>query len=581
MKKSMMKPPAPPKAAKSQVLEQSSNRRGTPLPENTLSPRQNRFTRIASIIAIALVGLVFILLSVEAILYTCRIDQANPYAEIINFDSDFVLVNLAVILLSLIAFVALMRKNIRLSAVSTRDVVFLMLIVTTVVSLAWINMVQSVASGDAMILLNTARDAAQDNYNSFYTSYDYYGNYSYYLYYPFQLGYVFFAEISYRIFGTASSDLLFQVPNVIALDFIYVGLVMITQRIFQRRSVTNMTAIILTVCLQPMFMTTFTYGILIGLSFSVWSVFFTVRYMQENKLKYAGIAVLLIAISVVMKYNNMIMLAAICIALILHAIDRKRLLALAAAAVMVLCSVGAQKLVIYSYSVRSGAELKTQVSQTLYAYMGINDSGMAPGWYNGLAMETLRDTGMDVDAANEIAREGIEDRLTLLSENGELVDFSMKKLISQLNEPAFESIWISQVRSHDLEEGEQLPNLVTSIYSGGMAKVLDNWFNYYVMMLYIGFAAGMVWMLIRRRTRAEMMILPSAVMGGVLYHLIFEAKSQYLLPYFILLTPFAMYGLLETTRLLSNKLGWLFRGSDRTDDKITSDSGEAPSTTES
>ena len=33
------------------------------------------------------------------------------------------------------------------------------------------------------------------------------------------------------------------------------------------------------------------------------------------------------------------------------------------------------------------------------------------------------------------------------------------------------------------------------------------------------------------------------VLGGLLYHLLFEAKSQYALPYFALLVPLAAWGL--------------------------------------
>ena len=536
---------------------------------NQTLQKQNRFTEICSMIAVGLIGLIFVLLSVASIMQTCRIDQANPYSEIINFDNDSILANLALIVLTALACIVLMRRNIRLSEVNTRFVIFVMLIVTTIIPLIWINLVQSISSGDAMILLNTARDAARDNYRSFSTSYDYYGNYSYYLYYPFQLGYVFFAEILFRIFGTDSTDVLFQIPNVIALDFIYAGVVMVTKRIFDRKAVTNMTAIALTVCLQPMFMTTFTYGILPGLAFAIWSVYFTVRYMQENKLLFAGIAALLISLAVLLKYNNMIILAAIVIALILHVIGTKRFLALAAAAVMVVGGVGLQKLVIYSYSQRSGVELKTQVSQVLYGYMGVSESPMAPGWYNGLAMMTLRDAALNsvshqldsdaVKTANEIAWKGIGDRLKELSDSGTLVEFFKKKLLSQFNEPSFESVWLSQVRKHNIPKGEELPSLVTSVYSGGLATLLDRWFGWYNMIIYIGFAAGMAFLIIRRKAQATTVILPITVLGAVLYHMLFEGKSQYLLPYFILLIPFAMYGLLEATRLLKAKTDFLFR----------------------
>lgn len=520
---------------------------------------RNKIVQLCSCIAVYLIALLFAALSVATVLQTCRIDPANPYAEIVNYDNDLVLTNIALIGLTALGALLCLRKRVDLSRISTKFVVGVMLLVTTLISLSWIHLVQSVAGGDARILLDTARDAAQNNYRSFYSSYDYYGNYSYYLYYPFQLGYVFFAEILYRVFGAESSDILFQIPNVIALDCIYVGLVVLTKLLFNRRSVTNLTAIALTLCLQPMFMTTLTNGALLGLAFAVWSVCHTVRFMQTDRLQNAGIAVLLMAVSVLLKYNNMIVMTAVCIALLLHALDKKKLLALAMAALMIVCSVGLPRIVIKSYAARSDAELNTHITQTLYTYMGISDSAMAPGWYNGLAMETLRDSQMNVETANEIASAGIKTRLDYLSSSGQLGEFLKKKLLSQLNEPAFASIWVSQVRSHNIPEGEKLSPVVESVYTGGFSKLLDNWFNYYHMIVCFSFTAGMVWLILRRRLTPGSLILPVAVLGGVLYHMLYEGKSQYLLPYFLMMIPFAVYGLVESIRALSKKAAVLYQ----------------------
>ncbi len=511
---------------------------------------RNKIVRICSGIAIVMVAVVFVILSVVSILHTSRIDQANPYAEIVNYDNDLVIVNLALILGSIFAALFIMRRKVSFDQLNTRLIVAVMAAATAIVSCFWIMTVQSVSSGDPMIMLNTARDAAKDTYPSFHHSYDYYGDFSYYRFYPFQLGYVLYAELLYRIFGTGCSDLLFQFPNVIALVFTYIGLVRITDRLFGRKSLTNLTAIALIFCLQPMFMTTFTYGLLIGISFSVWSVYFVIGYMQENKLSYAAIAVLLMAISVLLKYNNMIMLAAVCIALILHAVDTKKLLAIAVAVVMAVCAVGLQKLVIHSYAERSETKLDTQVSMKLYAYMGITESRMAPGWYNGKAMETLRDAQMDVEKANEIASAGIKTRLEELSASGQLGDYLWKKFVSQFNEPSYESIWVSEVREHNLRAGEELSGFAQSVYDGDLSHVLDSWFNYYVMMVYLFFSAGMIFLMLHKKLNPCTMILPVAVLGGVLYHMLFEAKSQYQLPYFMLMIPFAIFGAAESIRAL-------------------------------
>lgn len=518
----------------------------------------NKIVRICSCAAIGLTAFLFLILSAASILQTCRIDPANPYAEIINFDGDLVLTNLALIGLTILGALFFLRKKVDIGRVNTKFIVGVMLLVTTLISLAWIHLVRSAASGDAMMLLNTARDAAQDRYASFFSSYDYYGNYSFYLYYPNRLGYVLFAEILFRIFGTESSDILFQIPNVIALDAMYIALVMITKKLFDRRSITNLTAIFLTVCLQPMFMTTFTYGLILGMALAVWSAYHAVRYIKENRWLNAVFSILLMAAAYLIESSYAVLLAAVCIALILHAVDKKKLLALGMAALMVVCSVGLQKAVIASYAARSGAELNRQISPTLSAYMGVSESGMAPGWYNGAAVETLRNSNMDLDAANKTASEGIKNRLDTLSKNCELFEFFKKKMLSQLNEPAFQSIWLSQVRKHDLPEGEALSSVAESVYTGGLSVVLDNWFNYYGMIVYLSFFAGMIWLIRKKKLCPEMIILPAAVFGGVLYHMIYEAKSQYLLPYFILLIPFAVYGLIESVKALRKKSDILF-----------------------
>ena len=49
-------------------------------------------------------------------------------------------------------------------------------------------------------------------------------------------------------------------------------------------------------------------------------------------------------------------------------------------------------------------------------------------------------------------------------------------------------------------------------------------------------------------------ILPLIILGGLMYHLLFEAKSQYALPYFILMLPVAAAGLAAFFELLKKKL---------------------------
>lgn len=79
-------------------------------------------------------------------------------------------------------------------------------------------------------------------------------------------------------------------------------------------------------CIQGILFTTFVYGNIIGIASAMWACYFVIRFMQsEEKRNYLNLlpASLLMALSVVAKYNNMIWLAAICIALLIYIIKNK------------------------------------------------------------------------------------------------------------------------------------------------------------------------------------------------------------------------------------------------------------------
>ena len=530
---------------------------------NTLVIRQ-RTVQICTAIAVILVGLLFAVISVYSILQTCRFDAANPASEAIQFDNDSVITNIGLIVLTILGILVMLRKNVHLSKLSTPIVVGIMVVIVTTLSIIWVTTVKSLASGETQTMLSTAKEAAQGNYDRFTAPYS--GDYSYYQFYPFQLGYVFFAEILFKIFGQETTETLFQIINVFALDFAYIALVMITNKLFKRKALTNITAIALILCFQPMFITTLTSGVLIGLALALWAVFFTIKFMQEDKLQYAGLGVLMITLSVLIKYTYMVVLIALVIALVLHIIDKVKLISLAVIALMILAPIGLQMALEQGYASNSGAELSTRVTPTLYAYMGISedDSTRYSGWFSFIGVNTLTNHQLDEAAADKEASQAIATRKEALKSEGRLMEFYTSKLMSEINEPSFQSIWISQVREHDFPEPSEInpepfPKLAKSVYTGGLSRLLDRWFNYYNMIIFLGFTAGMVWLVIRKKLNPAMMILPASVFGGIIYHTICEAKSQFMLPFFIMLIPFAMYGIIESTQALRKKTDFLFK----------------------
>ena len=503
--------------------------------------KQNLFETICSYGITILCFIFFGYVAIMSVLQTSEFDSANFVGEVIQFNYDDLVMNFFLLGGFFLLVFALSRYANVFKKVSDLALVVGLSVYTITLGFIWIFMAQSVPSADSGTVTQTAMEAAKGNYQSFQASNDtFYNNVSYYKIYPFQLGFVFISEIVYRIFGTTTS-MPMQVFNVLALTALYIAIVAISKRLFKSKSVTFITVFMLAGCIQGILFTTFVYGNIIGIASAMWACYFVIRFMQsEEKHNYLNLlpASLLMALSVVAKYNNMIWLAAICIALLIYIIKNKKWLHFVSIAFVVLISVGSFNLVIMSYEKRSGVDLGKGVDQILYLDAGLNESAMAPGWYNGIALNDYKNAGLDAKAANAQAWTNIKSRMNYFGKNTNyMIDFFSKKIISQWNEPTYESIWVSKVKSHTNE----LNWIGNGMYDGSIGQFFELYFNFYMQILFIAFAAGIYFLFINRKTNIETVLLPLVILGAFGYHLLFEGKSQYVLTYIILMIPTASF----------------------------------------
>ena len=65
--------------------------------------------------------------------------------------------------------------------------------------------------------------------------------------------------------------------------------------------------------------------------------------------------------------------------------------------------------------------------------------------------------------------------------------------------------------------------------------------NYEFNILLVGVLAGLVYLLKKKDVTA--VLLPTFLLGSVMYHMIFEAKAQYSLVFLVVMLPLAAIGL--------------------------------------
>lgn len=504
----------------------------------------NKIEKIVVNIICLLVFVAFGYLAVMSIIQTSKIDPANYGNEVILFETDNIALNLLFMSLFFVILFAMKKRYDFFKNVNMKTLEFALPCYVAILGLVWVLSAQSSPAADSQNIFEAAVNATQGNYQSmhnggnFYNK-DFYNGYSYFSFYPFQLGFVLISEFIYRIFGV-SSAMPMEIINVLCVALAYMAITMICKLLFKKRSIEFFTIILLAGCFQPILFCTFAYGNIMGMCCALWASYFLIKYFRTSKYVLLIPCAVLLTLSTLAKFNNMIYVVAFVIMLIIHTIKQKKWQSIAFALAICIMAVGVSNLVIMSYESRANTTFKSGVSQILYLDMGLNESYMAPGWYNDIAKSTYINNGLDNKQADKVAMEDINNRLKYkFSDVDYAVDFFGKKILSQWNEPTFESIWVSKVKGHYVE----LNSLANGVYDGSTGQFLEIYFNLYIQILYLLFAVGLYCMFLNKKNNIETVLLTLVILGGFGYHLLFEGKSQYVLTYIPLLIPVASYGI--------------------------------------
>ena len=497
---------------------------------------------LGAVATLSAFAMLFLFLS--SMMGTADMSTENEMKEMITFTKDSLLLNIVMLLLFLFvggAFVLSVRRLGWLDRITPRRVAFGIWLWVLLAGSTWVLTSMSSPTHDSLIVTRAGIAAALDEMK--------YLEEDYFMRFPFQSGYVLWTELWARLFELDHKNyLILEMINILCLAFGEWALVMTAERLFRRREVTLVTAIMLGLFVQPMIFSTFLYGNIPGFGFACLAIWAFTAYLQEDRPVLLLPTGLFLLISITLKLNNMILLVAMGIILLAHLLRGKPLRR--ALALILLCAavIPLSNAPQWHYESRLDKELGDGIPMTSWLAMGLNESMIAPGWYNGkYTVTNFHAVGMDTEAASERSKVEIGNRLTYFKENpDEASRFFKEKILSQWNETTFQSIWNNQVRGQFMsrvgvakyvcEEGE------------GKAKAL---MDLGVQFIYFGMLAATVYLFLmqfnkkekRRSVEPALYLIPLIFLGGFLYHALFEAKSQYVITYVTLMIPCAAWGI--------------------------------------
>lgn len=376
----------------------------------------------------------------------------------------------------------------------------------------------------------------------------------YLFYYPFQLGFAAFLEQLYRIFGGGNTWPLTWI-NLLSTVGGALVLCKIAQRLFDESSgqdAVKLQPIILLFCLPPLLFINYVYGNVTGTFFSLWGIERLLAWKTTKKSVVFAQGAFCLAVAVLLKSFSLIFLIAGAIFLVLEGMRRTSWKPLALALGMCILCASCNMALNTIYSCRAGRELPQGAPKLLWIAMGMQENWEghgAPGWYNMYNYSTYRETDFDVEKSTALAKEAIRERASEFAADPAMaVNFYGKKAVSQWAEPTYQGFLIS----YDVLNPDKYSPQMQSIYYGSISELLMKLMNGYQSIIWV-FAAGGLWACRKERTPAE--LLPGLIiLGGFLFSLLWEGKSQYVMPYFWLATLYAAKGLGEGINWLEKKL---------------------------
>lgn len=265
-------------------------------------------------------------------------------------------------------------------------------------------------------------------------------------------------------------------------------------------------------------------------------------------------SILFLALSVMLRKNSLIPIIAVLLVLLFESLRfgrsvRARLCLLGMAVCLAVTSVGILPLVQKYYEKKAGNTLSSGVTAMSYFAMGMQEASRGCGWYNGFNIDTYDAAGMDSALANEISRQAVLERLAYFWEHpGYAVDFYARKHLSQWADGTYAS------RQATLASYGGRSGFFQEIYDGSLSSAYIECGNAWQDVLYLGTLVFCISTVHRKRkytatapqgSDTDSLYLYAgliAVLGGFLFHILWEANSRYIFLYSLLLMPYCAAG---------------------------------------
>lgn len=367
---------------------------------------------------------------------------------------------------------------------------------------------------------------------------------TYYNTYPQQYGLSFLYEL---FMGFHPGYRFFQYLNVVFVMLIILFVYLVTEELFHSNEISFYSVVCTAFFLPLPLYVNFVYGELWNMAFGMMAIWATLRCMSTDKMRYGVVAVLMMTIAMVARINVVVWAIALMLVLGVYAIKHGKLKMAVLGVLILVIPILSVEGVKWSYELRSGKEIQPGAPYILTICMGMQECWEGPGYYSGYTNSIFNGTAQrDKDVATQIAMQDLSVRMQeFAADPGYARDFFQRKIWQQWNEGTYNALIMTCTFEKEPE------GFVRDVYYGDVSGIIYKWCNYYLFVIY-SFVLACVGVKLIRERDVRQCILIVAIIGGLIFSIVWETKARYMFPYTVLMFPCMAAGICYVRKIFKN-----------------------------
>lgn len=503
----------------------------------------NLYGNLVKHVSLVIFGIVVLFLTGVSILFSCRVNSD----EYTYYERDHGIINVICLFVWCI-FVYAIKKygNIRVSAKTKKILWIVSLCIYTIAIAAFVFYLRLPPKADQKRVLEIAMNMIGGEYSEFKKG-------GYVDTYPNQVGLIYFCYVLFQVFPFGYYAL--RLLNVFSISLSVLLINEIGNLLFEQKGEKKYIYGIVTMLFLPLAgYVTFLYGNNIGLALSLAGIWAVCKFLKKQRWRYVVLAIVALAFSVIVKENYLISVIGVLVVLLYYFFknpNRKIVVCLAGITIGTLLF---SHMANWRVEKIIGMEISDGVPALAWVAMGLQEGYMADGWHNGYNHSIYWDNDCNTEKTEQVVKEDLKERVQeMIHAPAASARFFYHKTVSQWNNPTFECFWINDLNRRK-KEGVAVGSynkMVESVLGEPGNPILYEYMNIYQSVVWLGI---LFWLFFKGREASLLQILFVIIfVGGFLFHTIWEAKCQYVMPYFILILPYAVMGYREMAARIGKK----------------------------